>query len=556
MDFSELTKIIFNRIQKVEPDNVIKIVGCVFLKEPDEQEMVQLAFGPDATLLSKIADSKVMLGILSPKSVADSSQMQSTPNDEYASSFPSGSWSFSSPATFNPYWDPQNMASDHHHTIKNLKFSAEEDYSLRDQSQFLNLDDHLEPTNLMGSYYYQDVGLPSKTSRRSPSLPEFPIKACHYFYKGYCKHGANCRYFHGPTLPDGYNSHMFSQNMNELSNEDHGFSPGSLEKLEMEITELLRSRRGMPVSIASLPMLYYEKYGRNLQADGYLTESQRHGKAGFSLTKLLARLRNSIRLIDRPHGQHAVILAEDAPRYMDCRNGRNDPGAIVASSHQIYLTFPAESMFSEEDVSNYFKQYGPVRDVRIPSQEKRMFGFVSFVYSETVNIILMMRNPHYICGARVLVKPYREKSRVIDRNYMEKIKHSMYNPSHYLEMEREIHSVPRQSESSSVLKKHLIEEHENMLELERRHLSQLNLVQKPLNQESYFSREEFKLPEGLDEFTLTDHFSYTLEALNNSSTSDDKARTSNSYSDQESEIDLPESPFASPPIGSSISAVV
>lgn len=60
-------------------------------------------------------------------------------------------------------------------------------------------------------------------------------------------------------------------------------------------------------------------------------------------------------LICRPHGQHAVILAEDAPRYMDCRNGRNDPGAAVASSHQIYLTFPAESIFSEEDVSNYFK---------------------------------------------------------------------------------------------------------------------------------------------------------------------------------------------------------
>lgn len=287
MDFSELTKIIFNRIQKVEPDNVIKIMGCVFLKEPDEQEMVQLAFGPDATLLSKIADSKALLGILYPKSVAASSQMQSTPDHQYASSFPPGSWSF------NPYWDPQIAASDHHHAIESLEFSAEEDYSIRDQSQFLNLDD-----NPVGSYYYQDVGLPSRTSRRSPSLPEFPIKACHYFYKGYCKHGANCRYFHGLTFPDGY-TNIIGHNMNELSNEDHGFSPGSLEKLEMEITELLRSRRGMPVSIASLPMLYYERYGRNLQADGYLTESQRHGKAGFSLTKLLARLRNSIRLIDR-----------------------------------------------------------------------------------------------------------------------------------------------------------------------------------------------------------------------------------------------------------------
>ncbi|CAN1223029.1 hypothetical protein LINPERPRIM_LOCUS1978 [Linum perenne] len=46
-------------------------------------------------------------------------------------------------------------------------------------------------------------------------------------------------------------------------------------------------------------MMYYEKYGRTLQAEGYLTESQRHGKAGYSLTKLLARLSNSIRLLDR-----------------------------------------------------------------------------------------------------------------------------------------------------------------------------------------------------------------------------------------------------------------
>ncbi|ONK70814.1 uncharacterized protein A4U43_C04F1810 [Asparagus officinalis] len=213
-------------------------------------------------------------------------------------------------------------------------------------------------------------------------------------------------------------------------------------------------------------------------------------------------------------------------------------------------------MFTEEDVSNYFKQYGPVRDVRIPSQEKRMFGFVSFIYPETVNMILMKRNPHYICGARVLVKPYREKSRVFDRNYMEKIKSSLYYPSHYFDADQEIHSMSRESGTSSLLKKHLIEERGKMLELERRRLSELNLIQKPVNQQPYFTPEELKLPEGLDEFPLEDHFGYTLDALNSSSTSDGKARESNSYSDQESQIDLPESPFAPPPIDSSISAVV
>ena len=59
--------------------------------------------------------------------------------------------------------------------------------------------------------------------------------------------------------------------------------------------------------------------------------------------------------------------------------------------------------------------YGPVQDVRIPYQQKRMFGFVTFVYAETVKIILAKGNPHFVCDARVLVKPYKEKGKVPDR---------------------------------------------------------------------------------------------------------------------------------------------
>uniref|UniRef100_A0A8R7RE03 RRM domain-containing protein n=2 Tax=Triticum urartu TaxID=4572 RepID=A0A8R7RE03_TRIUA len=84
-------------------------------------------------------------------------------------------------------------------------------------------------------------------------------------------------------------------------------------------------------------------------------------------------------------------------------------------SRQIYLTFPADSTFREEDVSNYFSIYGPVHDVRIPYQQKRMFGFVTFVYPETVKLILAKGNPHFICDARVLVKPYKEKGKVPDK---------------------------------------------------------------------------------------------------------------------------------------------
>ncbi|RWW13325.1 hypothetical protein GW17_00022967 [Ensete ventricosum] len=403
MDFFELAKIIFSRVQKLEPENVVKIMGCIFLKEPSEQEMMQLAFGPDTMLLSKISDAKNMLGMFSPKNSMSDMQIGSYP--------PSGSHPFSSPFNFHipaPYWDPQ-LSSEPQCPSHNFDFvprpyntgSNGDKYSFQSQSQPM---EQLDAMSHINNYYYHPEaaalggGMASRTGRRSHSLSDLPIKACHYFNKGYCRHGMNCRYSHAQSFPDGY-SHAFSSNLTDYANEEHVYTPKSLENLEMEITGLLRSRRGVPVSIASLPMLYFEKYGKNLQAEGYLTESQRHGKSGFNLTKLLSHLRKSIRLIER-----------------------------------------------------YCQQYGQVRDVRIPCQDKRMFGFVSFVHPETVNMILMKRNPHYICGARV----------------------------------------------------------------------------------------------------------YALDTLNNGCTNDDKARQIvNSFNDQESgHLELPESPFASPPVGSSISAVI
>ncbi|KAL0460940.1 UNVERIFIED_CONTAM: Zinc finger CCCH domain-containing protein 22 [Sesamum latifolium] len=63
------------------------------------------------------------------------------------------------------------------------------------------------------------------------------------------------------------------------------------------------------------------------------------------------------------------------------------------SSRQIYLTFPADSTFKEEDVSSYFSLFGPVEDVRIPYQQKRMFGFVTFAYPETETVAATASTP-------------------------------------------------------------------------------------------------------------------------------------------------------------------
>jgi hypothetical protein len=75
MDFTELTKIIYSRIQHFEPDNTI----VFFLREPDKQEMVQIAYGSDATLLiSYINDAKTDLSTKSPQ-IHPKSNLISTP---------------------------------------------------------------------------------------------------------------------------------------------------------------------------------------------------------------------------------------------------------------------------------------------------------------------------------------------------------------------------------------------------------------------------------------------------------------------------------------------
>ncbi|MQM21871.1 hypothetical protein Taro_054917 [Colocasia esculenta] len=555
MDFSEATKIVFSRIQKIEPDLVSKIIGYLLLKDYGDREMIRLAFGPDSAIHSLIVEAKNALpGLgLSPKPTVPAS-IHAIPELplQFSSYSSAGPRPLSSSAAFHVpahYWDsqiaPDQQPSMHDFASSLYQDTVGEDYS---QPQIGSMDEQLEPLNPMGSnfasnYYYQEAALGAALtprSRRSPSLPEFPPKVCHYYYKGYCKHGTNCRYFHGQVLQNGL-THFLNPNSNDLISEDHMISPGSIEKLEHELTDLLRSRGGQPVSIAMLPMLYFEKYGKVLQADGYLTESQRHGKAGFSLTKLLARLKNTIRILDRPHGQHSVMLVEDAARHLEYRNERNDQGGSVAGSQQIYLTFPAESTFTEEDVSNYFKQFGPVRDVRIPCQQKRMFGFVTFEKQETAQFILSQGNPHFVCGARVLVKPYKEKARIGDRKYMDKIEPSMYAPPSYLEIDSELYSMSRFFNNSRLLKKQLLEEHDQALELQRMRLSELHLAPKMLIQQPLYdySLKELKVPEapGSLKDIPSDHFNCQTDLLSNGSTSDDKARhsmnNSTNYVDQE-----------------------
>ncbi|XP_059666514.1 zinc finger CCCH domain-containing protein 18-like isoform X2 [Cornus florida] len=575
MDSFEASRVLYSRIRKLEPENVTnKIIGYLLLKH-GEQEMIRFAFGPDHLILNLIHKTKFQL-CLGSKTVG-SPPISPSVNPIPISTFPLP-YTPLSPASSHSFSSPKHPTHNSDFIPLCYSDSTFEDYRL----QNMLLEDQLEPlksgiSGYPNDYYYPVFDNMSVRSRlyseatlgsslsvrcgpRSLSLSEFPVKTCHYFNKGFCKHGSSCRYFHGQSFPEDF-SHMFGLSPFE----DQLISPGSLEKLELEITELLKSRGGNPVSIASLPMMYYEKYGKTLQAEGYLTESQRHGKAGYSLTRLLARLKNSIRLIDRPHGQHSVILMEDAPKYMEDRSERNDPGPIVSGSRQIYLTFPAESTFTEEDVTNYFNTFGPVHDVRIPCQQKRMFGFVTFVSADTVKMILSKGNPHYVCGTRVLVKPYREKSKLIDRKYSEKFEPPLYYHSHHMYMDSELHSRPTGWESPRLLRKQLMEEHELALELGRRRLSELQVAQKPQANQSYidYSMDELKASEVCadhSKFPSAERFNHLLDVLSGGSTSDDNPKhvVGSCSTDQESNqgLDLPESPFAASPMESNVSTAI
>ncbi|KAM3312119.1 hypothetical protein ACQJBY_032234 [Aegilops geniculata] len=207
--------------------------------------------------------------------------------------------------------------------------------------------------------------------RRSFSLSdaEGGWKPCQYFARGFCKNGSGCRFLHG--LPE--------------------------DVAEQEMAVM----RAKALAAARSQMM----------APAFPFSPSPPKGLGFLLQQQQRQQSESQRAADM------LFAGGDDMHRFSHRSLRMDRGdlSINHGARQIYLTFPADSTFTEEDVSSYFSMYGPVQDVRIPHQPKRMFGFVSFVYPETVRLVLAKGNPHFVCDARVLVKPYKEKGKVPDR---------------------------------------------------------------------------------------------------------------------------------------------
>ncbi|KAE9614747.1 putative transcription factor C3H family [Lupinus albus] len=541
MDISDYTRILLDKIQKFEPEYAGKIIGYLLLQDNGEQEMAKLVSYHDNFIrevafkakmdLQSLAAKPVILPISPPINPQQGLSHFSVISPRIPTSLPSFQ-------VHSPYWDLHSVNK------TNPEFMAMNSLDsmtrLQKQTELLSLDNHLDSVNtetggIAHDYFGLDASAASfgvKSGRRISSLSEFPVKICHYFNKGNCRHGPSCRYYHSQVVSESF-PQIYG---NDATIEDQMFSPRSLAQLEIEIVELIKSRRGNPLSIAMLPTAYQDKYNRMLKFDGYLTESQRHGKSGYSLTKLLVRLKNSIQLIERPNGQHAVVLAEDAPKYMQ----KGDFGQNISASRQIYLTFPAESTFTEEDVSNYFNTFGCVEDVRIPCQQRRMFGFVTFVDPETVKTILEKGNPHYVSGSRVLVKPYREKTKVVDRKFPVRIDHPVCYSQHYVVMNSEFPLISSCGNHSFLARQQV--EDEKAFDLQRRGaLAELRFTKNNLSASPQFGLSMDGSRASDDAFNFK-----PSESLSYSPNEKPKQTDSNSSDENSQGLNLPDSPFAFP----------
>ncbi|KAF5748734.1 putative Zinc finger family protein / RNA recognition motif-containing protein [Tripterygium wilfordii] len=427
MDSYEATRKVFSRIQSLDPENVSKIIGYLLLQDHGEKEMIRLAFGPEALVHNLIFKAKTDLGLsLSSSPTTPISRPNSNPLSRSSSSITmSNGSSFeitnnnpSSPSN-NP-WPPSVFSSDLNNPMSPSSNSSRsyasmvsgncntvsgsfsssvssfynngsdliDEYQLEDQLSYLTdskADEVFDPRlelSVNSPTGYNDTHL----HRRSYSVPGvcfgsedassgFGWKPCLYFAKGFCKNGSSCRFLHGDST-DG--TAIVG-------------SPSKLSEFE-QCQELLKSK-------SALAQQQHQKLA---------AASQFMSGTSFPYNKSPAAA--------------ALMMGDDLHKFGRCRLERNGFPAMGfgdamnnPGSRQIYLTFPADSTFREEDVSNYFSIYGPVQDVRIPYQQKRMFGFVTFVYSETVRIILAKGNPHFVCDSRVLVKPYKEKGKVQEK---------------------------------------------------------------------------------------------------------------------------------------------
>ncbi|KAE8711319.1 hypothetical protein F3Y22_tig00110299pilonHSYRG00291 [Hibiscus syriacus] len=353
MESYEATRIVFSRIQNLDPENTSKIMGYLLIQDQGEKEMIRLAYAPEALIHSLIFKAKTHLGL-----------SISNPPTPSTPSSPSPFSSRPSPLSIpGNAFESQSLSY-----VSIVNGSTSNVNSNEPVNEYHQFEDHLlflndsKPENL----FYPRLDLASMASpiggytdsplhKRSFSFPGMGLGAedlnsglgfepCLYFARGFCKNGASCRFIHGDQ------------------------SAESQQKPAASASQFVPDASSFPYNNSVNFLLQQQQ-----------NETHRSPMA-------------------------ALMMGDELHKY---ELSRPEMGAN-AGFRQIYLTFPADSLSKK-------KMFRNTSDVRIPYQKKRMFGFVTFVYPKTVKLILAKGNQHFICDSRVLVKPYKEKGKVQEK---------------------------------------------------------------------------------------------------------------------------------------------
>jgi Torus domain len=237
MDAYEATRIVFSRIQTLDPENAAKIMGLLLIQDHGEKEMIRLAFGPETLLQSVISKGRKELGLMPTSSPGTPASLSTTPSpflhsrQNSASRLPSP-LSVSSPSS----WGPPPVFSRSNSCNGTISNGLVEELQVSDELISPSCNGNSVPspffgagtgTDLIDELQLQDqlsffnesaaqgefmdyAGIGAGHHRRSCSVSDICFsggaddglgwKPCLYYARGYCKNGTSCRFVHG--LPD------------------------------------------------------------------------------------------------------------------------------------------------------------------------------------------------------------------------------------------------------------------------------------------------------------------------------------------------------------------
>ncbi|CAH8373008.1 unnamed protein product [Eruca vesicaria subsp. sativa] len=378
MDPGDPTSILFTKIRTLEPDFASKIIGYLLLQDLSKRDLMRLALGPDTLLHSVCLKAKSALGLSNGSS--SSSASTSTPLNPI--SRPINIHRTHSPR--NGFMGSPNVVGSSPFQASSSLFASDGD-DLLDEGQlgnylsFLNNNNSNNDENNTDLFGFSGDNGDAHLHKRSFSASDVCLGSEEAGYGG----GGYSMFPHGggSGLGDDFDSSGGFVGSPDYRQQEEIARMKLAQRQRMAAAQFLAASGGSPMS--------YDK-GINFLLGS--RNAHRSGGAG-------------------QFGDEGYWFGSPGRHERDEFLGMDKSNS---ASKQIYLTFPADSSFTDEDVSTYFGNFGPVQDVRIPYQQKRMFGFVTFVHSETVRIILARGNPHFICDSRVLVKPYKEKGRILE----------------------------------------------------------------------------------------------------------------------------------------------